>query len=648
MLLSLLFSLLPTVPPTAQPSETADSLGCGLDEVVVTGTRTPRHLADTPVLTRVITTADIQRSDAADIQQLLQQQLPGVEFSYAMNQQTHLNISGFAGQSVLFLVDGVRMAGETMDDIDFSRIALDNVERVEIVRSAASALYGSNATGGVVNIITKQPAKPIAATLSARCTAHSGQRYAATIEARHANLANMLTASYSREDNYDVSSGPDPVTRVVTTIYGNTTFNANDKLTWQPADCLAITATAGFFFRETERTEDIPERYRDLNASLKADWNISARNNLQISYTFDQYDKSDYQRIAALDIRDYSNVQNSLSALYTNTARRGNTLSVGAGIMHDYLFNNKLEGNTRRQDCLHAFAQYDWQPSDIFEAVAALRYDHFSDTGDSRLTPKLSLCLRPTAHLSLRAGYGMGFRAPSLKERYYNFDMSGIWIMEGNPALKPERSHNLNLSAEYVRRHCSLSVSTYYNKVRDKIATAPPYYKDPSDILPYLPYTNIPRYEVWGGEATAEGRWSSGISTRFSYAYTHEGRQRDDNGNALPAPYIPARPHSLNIQIGYDRRLSRHYALDATLSGRILSATENTEYRNYYDITAGTVTVSYPAYTIWRLSLHHQLWSRVTLTTAIDNLFDYRPAYYYLNAPLTDGITLMIAAKIKL
>ena len=147
MLLSLLFSLLPAVPPTAQPSETADSLGRGLDEVVVTGTRTPRHLADTPVLTRVITTADIQRSDAADIQQLLQQQLPGVEFSYAMNQQTHLNISGFAGQSVLFLVDGVRMAGETMDDIDFSRIALDNVERVEIVRSAASALYGSNATG---------------------------------------------------------------------------------------------------------------------------------------------------------------------------------------------------------------------------------------------------------------------------------------------------------------------------------------------------------------------------------------------------------------------------------------------------------------------------------------------------------------------
>ena len=73
-----------------------------------------------------------------------------------------------------------------------------------------------------------------------------------------------------------------------------------------------------------------------------------------------------------------------------------------------------------------------------------------------------------------------------------------------------------------------------------------------------------------------------------------------------------------------------------------------TEACKKYNITAGTVTVSYPAYTIWRLSLHHRLWSRVTLTTAIDNLFDYRPAYYYLNAPLTDGITLMIAAKIKL
>lgn len=116
-------------------------------EVVVTATRTPKLLKNTPVQTRVISRRDIERIDATNIQDLLTQTMPGAEFTYAMNQQTHLNFSGFGGQGLLFLVDGERMAGETMDDVDFSRITLENVERIEIVRGAASALYGSNAVG---------------------------------------------------------------------------------------------------------------------------------------------------------------------------------------------------------------------------------------------------------------------------------------------------------------------------------------------------------------------------------------------------------------------------------------------------------------------------------------------------------------------
>ncbi|MDY5609651.1 MAG: TonB-dependent receptor plug domain-containing protein, partial [Sodaliphilus sp.] len=132
-----------------------------LDEVVVTGTRTPKFLKDTPIQTRVINAKEIARLDATNVQDLLQQELPGVEFTYAMNQQTHLNFSGFGGQGVLFLVDGERLAGETMDDVDFTRLSMDNVERIEIVKGAASALYGSNATGGVINIITKKSQKPV-------------------------------------------------------------------------------------------------------------------------------------------------------------------------------------------------------------------------------------------------------------------------------------------------------------------------------------------------------------------------------------------------------------------------------------------------------------------------------------------------------
>ena len=166
-------------PVTAKWITTADSTyrQFNLGEVVVTGTRTPKFLKNTPIQTRVISAKEIARLDATNVQDLLQQELPSVEFSYAMNQQTHLNFSGFGGQGVLFLVDGERLAGETMDDVDFTRLSMDNVERIEIVKGAASALYGSNATGGVINIITKNSQKPLTLNVNARYAKHNEQRY---------------------------------------------------------------------------------------------------------------------------------------------------------------------------------------------------------------------------------------------------------------------------------------------------------------------------------------------------------------------------------------------------------------------------------------------------------------------------------------
>ena len=92
--------------------EPADSLltGNDLEQVVVTGTRSPKLLMETPVLTQVISHADIEKADATNLKDLLQQVMPGVEFSFAQNQMVHLNFSGFGGQSVLILVDGERLA----------------------------------------------------------------------------------------------------------------------------------------------------------------------------------------------------------------------------------------------------------------------------------------------------------------------------------------------------------------------------------------------------------------------------------------------------------------------------------------------------------------------------------------------------------
>ncbi len=138
------------------PPEEAIRSYYDLNEIVVTSTRTPLLLKDTPVLTRVITAEEIEKSGLHSIQDVLQNYVAGVEF-HQTGYGSSISFQGLDARYVLFLVDGERMAGETYGNIDYARIPLADIQRIEIVRGASSVLYGSNAMGAVVNVITRIP-----------------------------------------------------------------------------------------------------------------------------------------------------------------------------------------------------------------------------------------------------------------------------------------------------------------------------------------------------------------------------------------------------------------------------------------------------------------------------------------------------------
>lgn len=629
---------------TTQPVDTLPDYD--METVVVTGTRTPKLLKNTPVLTRVITNKDIEKADATNLRDLLQQVMPGVEFSYAMNQMVHMNFSGFGGQSILVLVDGERLAGETLDDVDFTRIDMQNVDHIEIVKSAASALYGSNAAGGVINIITKDKVKKFGLNVNGRIGRHSDQRYGLSLDLGGSKWGNEFQVNRTSVDNYAVHSGPNPISRLIATIYGDQTWNFRDRVTYRLNDRWKLSGRAGYFFRQMKRVPDAPERYRDFTGGLRAQWKMSDHDDFDLTYSFDQYDKSDYQKITKLDIRDYSNVQNSFRLLYNHSFDGGDVLTAGADYMHDYLYNNKLEGETRKQDSFDAFAQYDWNITDWLEAVGAVRYDYFSDQSINRVTPKLSLRYRPFTGMNIRFGYGMGFRAPTLKEKYYEFDMAGIWIVKGNEELKAETSHNFNLSADYSYRNYNFTVSGYYNDVKNKIGTGAPYYVNASDKMPQLDYINLDNYKVQGFDATAQARWSCGITARLSYSYVHEELPKDKAGDKLSAQYIPARKNSIVGHVDWDHQFVKAYGLNIGLDGRYLSSVNNQEFVDYYDISKGVNNIHYPGYSIFKLQMVNRFGSAVKLTLTLDNLFNYKPEYYYMNCPLTDGTNFMVGLSV--
>lgn len=659
-------------PVMAQNKAQTEADTLWLDQMVVTGTRTPKALKDVPIQTRLVTAADIKKTDATNVQDLLQQELPGVEFSFAMSQQTHMNFSGFGGQSVLFLVDGERMAGETMDDVDFTRLVMTNVERIEIIKGAASALYGSNAAGGVINVITKTPRERWTLNVNGRMARHGEYRYGLQSGVNGKWVQNMLTVHGTNIDNYQVMSTQQPgfePLHMWSTFYGDRTLNVSDKLTWRPMKDLRVTGKVGYFFRNKNTTSEmLPDRYRDFSGSLRAMWNVTDNDDLELQYTFDQYDKAQLNKLSNREVRNYSNVQNAVRALYNHTFAGGDMLTVGADFMNDYLLNQKTRGGEHEQRNFDMFAQYDWNIADKWELVSALRYDYFNESGKgtSRVTPKVNVRYKPLSNLNLRAGYGMGFRAPTLKEKYYNFNIgNGIWELVGSNVvgkeLKPEVSHNFNVSADYTHGVYNVTLSGFYNLIDNRITTGIPqrrevYPGDPADLegnMLWLPYTNVKDYSIYGFDLTAQAKCRNGWGAKLSYAYVHEQLPEDENGEPINNQYQPARPHSLTLRVDWDHQFHKHYGINVALNCRYLSSVRNIEYTDYTTIDPQTgrllrTEYNFKAYSIWKLSLQQRIWRGITLNVAVDNLFDYKPKLYYFNAPMTDGRNLMVGVSLDI
>ena len=599
-----------------------------LETVVVTATRTPKLLKDVPIITRVISAEEIERADVVHIGELLETELPGLEFSYSMNQQVSLNMQGFGGNSVLFLVDGERLAGETLDNIDYNRLNLDNVARVEIVKGAASSLYGSNAVGGVVNIITKEPSEPWSVNVNTRYSTLGEKVGSLSAGFKAGKLSGLTNAQYVQNDSIPLKNDGD-----YSKIYGSWNYNIKQQLIYKPIDNLKFTGKAGYYFRQRDASEDVKDNYRDFSGSLKAEYDFGESDNITLSYTFDQYDKSDFLVANRRDVREYSNVQHNVRALWSHSFGEKDNIVFGGDFMRDYLLSYQFEDGAKTQYTGDLFGQLDWNPTERLNFVSGLRFDYFSDRGLFHASPKLGAMYK-IGNCSLRGSYAGGFRAPSLKEMYMSFNMANIFMIYGNPDLEPEESHNFSLSAEYMSRRYNLTVTGYYNLVDNRITTAW------SEALKGQVYTNMAPLQVAGVDLNFSAAYDFGLKYRISYTYTHE---RIEKGQPMTSS---TRPHSATVKIEYGKDW-RTYGFDVALTGRLMSAVTSDVYTSLTDYTQ-TESQTYPGYTMWKLSIAQRIWHGIRLNAVIDNLFNYIPDYYYNNTPATIGTTLSLGLSLDL
>ncbi len=628
---------------TASPAAAADSIGdylammtpdeTELGEVVVTATRTPKALKDAPVVTRVITSDEIAKADATNIQDLLTEELPGLEFGYAMNQETSLNMSGFGGNAVLFLVDGERLAGETMDNVDYNRLNLGSVGQVEIVKGASSALYGANAVGGVVNLITKERTETWHVNINTRYRSFGNEwRSGGEISFNSHQWNSNTSLQYTTSQTVRLTDAFDTESKIHS-IYGGNTLNIKERLVFRASDRLRLIARGGYFSRVSHRA-NYDDHYHDYSGGLRGVWEIDDSQNLELSYSYDQYDKARYVADMRTHDHDYSNRQHIVHALYSKFWG-SNGLTAGADYLHDYLTTYQFTDNGHHtQTSVDAFVQFDYNPLSWLNVIASVRDDYFSESDRNAVTARLATMfkLRP---LSIRASYSGGFRAPTLKEMYMSFDMAGIQMIYGNPDLKPERSHNFNVAIErngrvggsWTAGSYSLTASGYYNYYDSRITTTD--FPATGDLEEGAIYTNEDGVKVMGVDVNLRYRTAMGLGMAASYNYLHTA------GRSVDSQFTQPRPHSATWRIDYDRQICKGWRFYAAVSGRYLSKPESR-----YE-TDG-------AYSLWKLTLQQRVWKGINISLVINNLLNYKPKVYYWNSAPTNGTTWALGVSLDI
>ncbi len=608
-----------------------------LDQIVVTGTRTPKALKDMPVITRVISSEDIKKVDATNVLDLLQQEVPGLEFTYSMGSVV-MNMGGFDGNNILFLVDGERMAGETMDNVDYNRLNLSNVDHIEIVKGASSTLYGSQAMGGVINIITKTSAEPWSLNLNTKYDSQMGWRNGGMVTFNKGRWNSSTDVQYNVQPEALLSDNPESS---LSKIYGGETFNVKEKLIFKANEDLKLTGRASYMQRDRHSGIVSKEIYRDAAMGLKADWKMNDFSDLEVAYSFDQYDKSDYARLQKMDVRDYSNRQNIVRALSnTRLSSLHSQLTVGGDFMYDYLMTYQFKDNTHKdQRSGDLFAQWDYNATERFNVILGGRYDYFSESNKGHFTGKIAAMYRWDL-LTLRGGYASAFRAPSLKELYMNFFMGSVFYIYGNEDLKPETNQNVNLSLERCGSLGSvgkyaLNVNGNYNWFKNYITTT---YTDDKTAMRY---TNIADIQIFNLDATARVKFDCGLGVRVNYAYVKETVKKNQ------VDLTAARPHSLTWRVSYDHQFHEYYGLNVALSGRYLDAYDSDAISSTDDLSQ-TTHVHYEGYQIWKLQLSQRLWKGIQVNLAIDNLFDYQPDIYEFNSPTSVGSTYSIGVSLDI
>jgi len=672
-----------------------------LQEVVVTGTGTQHLLKDAPVQTEVITQKMLRQYGGKSLEDIL----AGLTALFAFaegDMGSQMQLNGLGNNYILILIDGKRIHGDVGGENDLGLIDPHNIEKIEIVKGAQSALYGSDAMAGVINIITKKHIeKGIYADNTTRYGTHNDLRQHNSLAFTLGKFSSQTNFQMQRNDGWQ-NTAEEFAEATVLTDSKNKTVNKfrnwqiAERLTYKLMSGLELYAEGSYYKKNIMRplngthpscdvyTYDL--RYNNASASVGGKWYPGSKKDVitldidwnKHAYYYD-YTKGTYEYML-LKGEEYGELngewysvlmQPGQSKLQSDQQRvmgqlKGifylpcdNTLNVGAEYRYDYLkAPERTETGTASDQTAALYVQDELNMLKWLNITAGLRLVDNRSFG-LRLTPKVSAMLS-AGDFRFRLGWSQGFKTPTVKElhyRYLHVMGSSTFFNIGNTDLNPQTSNYCSANVEYRGRRLTAAVTGYLNKLDNMIALVnvpvgeipagitTAYLGDGSGNVQARMYKNMDDARTCGLDFTLSYKVMTGLTLNAAYSYLDtKAHLYDASKDRMTTVVIDGTAHhKWNVSAMYSHTFSPSYALGISLSGRGSST-------RYYENNGNG-----KAFQIWRINTTHDLGRQdrmlaYRIEAGVDNIFNYvdrtmRPYHLGNN---TSGTTVYGTFSIRL
>jgi len=575
-----------------------------MQAIVVTASRREMMLKNTPQLTEVISGKVLEHTGAVTVQDALEMNLPGIEFSQDAH-GSNLQMQGLDNKYVLILLDGERLSQADRNNIDFNRLNVSQIERIEVTKGAASSLYGSNAIGGVINIITKMPKHPVEANGSYRISKYGEENLNGSVGINSGSWSAILTADSKKSNGYDLT----PETPSSYTQEKFEDYSVTPKVRFTPSNNLVIDFKGNYYQYERFDASSTPQHPKNYSFAYgsNAQYFLSPNQSFRLSWHSDQYEQyTVYERLnreALSAIHRYDEAK-----LISNTQLSSNhNLTLGSEYLREKLVSGRILSGKKHTTNWNVFLQDELKPLKKLTTVVGMQFNHHSSFG-LHISPRVSM-LYQSLPFNIRLGYSNGFRAPTLKELYMDWDHNGMFDIKGSPDLKPETSNYYSASVEMITTRLNASFSLYHNNLKNMITTV----SSTADGESLETYKNVSDARLQGIDLLLKYDFGNGFALNGGYSFVDS----EDLSTGFEVSGIIK--HTARIRAEYQNRFSNGFDYALSLQAKYSDGKCYEEENENGEIEKDT----YKPYWNWRLTAMQTFYNNFSLTLGVDNIFDY-------------------------